>query len=140
MTGPIGLHGGGEYLAGDERFLDALLEAAAGAAGVRSVREAQPVGFDVSGHSFDAATDAIRVVILPTAAGRGRPDRAAAIGRSAFERRAAATSRRVIVDVARVVDAASAADPAEAHRLPVAPLIPPPRPSPPPIPSPLPAL
>ena len=25
MTGPIGLHGGGEYLAGDEPFLDALL-------------------------------------------------------------------------------------------------------------------
>ena len=29
MTGAIGLHGGGEYLAGDEPFLDALLEAAA---------------------------------------------------------------------------------------------------------------
>jgi hypothetical protein len=28
MTGPIGLHGGGEYVDGDERFLDALLAAA----------------------------------------------------------------------------------------------------------------
>ena len=32
MSGPIGLHGGGEYLAGDEPFLDALLVAAARAA------------------------------------------------------------------------------------------------------------
>ena len=35
MTGPIGLHGGGEYLAGDERFLDALLEAATRSLGAR---------------------------------------------------------------------------------------------------------
>jgi len=116
MTGPIGLHGGGEYLAGDERFLDALLDASAEAA-TRRLMEPEPIGFDVSAHSLDPAPGPIRIVILPTAAGRGRPDRAAAVGRAAFERRAAATSRRAIVEVARVVDDASACDPAEVERL-----------------------
>src|SRR5258705_365 len=37
MTGPIGLHGGGEYLTGDEPFLDALLVAAGVAAIGRAV-------------------------------------------------------------------------------------------------------
>jgi cyanophycinase-like exopeptidase len=96
MTGPIGLHGGGEYLAGDEPYLDALLGAAAAAAATRPT---------------------IRVVILPTAAGRGVPDRAAANGRAAFERRAAAAGRRATVEVARVVDEASAGDPVEVGRL-----------------------
>jgi len=117
MTGPIGLHGGGEYLPGDERFLDALLDAAAEAASARFSRQPEPIGFDVSGHAFAPATSPIRIVILPTAAGRGRPDRAAAIGRTAFERRAAAASRNAVVEVARVVDAASAVDPAEIERL-----------------------
>lgn len=116
MTGPIGLHGGGEYLAGDERFLDALLAAATDAAARRPSAD-----LDVSGHGAAltdvASTPELRIVILPTAAGRGRPDRAAAIGRDAFERRAAATTRHAIVEVARVVDAASAADPAEVERL-----------------------
>lgn len=96
MTGPIGLHGGGEYVEGDEPFLDVLLAAAARV----------------------AASDApIRIVLLPTAAGRGRPERAAAIGRAAFERRAAAAGVRVAVEVARVVDAASADDPRAAELL-----------------------
>jgi cyanophycinase len=132
LTGPIGLHGGGEYLTGDERFLDALLEAAAIACRLRaetgtalavSGMNAAPDDFDVSGHLFDAAGTPIRIVILPTAAGRGRPDRAAAIGRAAFERRAVATSRRAVIEVARVVDAASAEDPAAVERLVYADLI-----------------
>src|SRR5439155_483462 len=72
---------------------------------------------DVVAILFDPASAPIRIVVLPTAAGRGRPDRAAAIGRAAFERRAAATSRRAIIEEARVVDAASAADPAAVERL-----------------------
>jgi cyanophycinase-like exopeptidase len=115
MTGPIGLHGGGEYLAGDERFLDALLEAAAAAAVSRD---------DVEGHTLEvpgepAGTSSlsrpIRVVLIPTAAARGRPDLAAATGRAAFERRASAGEHgRVQVSVARIVDASSAVDPANA--------------------------
>jgi cyanophycinase len=125
MTGPIGLHGGGEYLAGDERFLDALLEAADVARRLRvatGAAVAVPGGdmaasLDVSGHLFEPAVAPIRIVILPTAAGRGRPDRAASIGRAAFERRAVATARRAVIEVARVVDAASAVDPAAVERL-----------------------
>jgi cyanophycinase-like exopeptidase len=117
MTGPIGLHGGGEYLAGDERFLDALLDAAAGAARIRLTLDAELVGFDVAGHALDPTPAPIRIVILPTAAGRGRPDRAAAIGQAAFERRAAANGRRAVIEVARVVDAASAVEPAAVERL-----------------------
>lgn len=118
MNGPIGLHGGGEYDAGDERFLDALLLAGA-AAGARRLASKAKAGDDatddVSGHHVgqlaDRLTAAIRVVILPTAAARGLPDRASANGRAAFERRAAVLGRIAHVDVARVVDAASAADP-----------------------------
>ncbi|MEO5941268.1 MAG: Type 1 glutamine amidotransferase-like domain-containing protein [Candidatus Limnocylindrales bacterium] len=113
MSGPIGLHGGGEYVSGDEPFLDALLAAAAAA----HERRANPADFDVSGHALAPAPAPLRIVLLPTAAGRGMPDRAAATGRAAFERRAAATRRRVTVEVARVVDAASAADPGEAGRI-----------------------
>ena len=97
MSGPIGLHGGGEYLPGDERFLDALLEAAV--AGVRRRDEARPAfeprnkDDDVEGHAVqlpgrspDAAGGTvsgreIRIVIVPTAAARGRPDVAAARAR-----------------------------------------------------------
>jgi cyanophycinase len=135
MSGPIGLHGGGEYLAGDEPFLDALLEVATEAAR-RRLAPPRPPRFaglhgqhdhpdlDVAGHALDrgvsthrGAVHPIRIVILPTAAGRGLPDRAAANGRLAFERRAGATARPATVEVARVVDVESAADPAELGRL-----------------------
>ncbi len=119
LSGPIGLHGGGEYVAGDEPFLDALLEVAARVAAGR-IEEDEP---DVRGHALDTAVATIRIVILPTAAARGRPDRASAEGRAAFERRAAVTGRPVRVAVARVVDAASASDPAELARLATADLI-----------------
>jgi cyanophycinase len=95
MTGPIGLHGGGEYVSGDEPFLDALLAAAARAAE----------------HSASPPHDRIQIVVVPTAASRGLPDRAAATGVEAFERRAAAAGLPVRVHVARIVDAASAWDP-----------------------------
>ena len=92
MTGPIGLHGGGEYVAGDEPFLDALLEAAIDAAprsggargrrgpGRRRSRDRGRRPRPSDRHPADGR-------------GRGQPDRAAATGRDAFDRRATATDR-----------------------------------------------
>ena len=115
MSGPIGLHGGGEYLSGDEPFLDALLIAARDAAVRRGPGRTgsadDDATFDVSGHAVDAPAAVVRVVVVPTAASRGLPDRAAAIGIAAFERRAPAVGLTVVTDVARVVDADSASDP-----------------------------
>jgi cyanophycinase len=91
--GPIALHGGGEFLPGDERFLDELLDVASRATNGRA--------------SDDTG---IRVTILPTAASRGLPDRAAAFAVEAFEKRAHARGFSIRVDVARVIDPASAAD------------------------------
>jgi len=91
--GPIALHGGGEFLPGDERFLDELLDVTARTAD----RHASHAG-------------GIRVAILPTAASRGLPDRAAAFAVKTFEARARARGHSIRVDIARVVDAASAAD------------------------------
>jgi peptidase S51-like protein len=88
VIGPVALHGGGEFLPGDEPFLDALLEAAAERAPDRS----------------------IRVVVVPTAAARGRPDLAAANGVGAFERVAAAAGRAVEAIEVRVVGPSSAED------------------------------
>ena len=115
MSGPIGLHGGGEYVSGDEPFLDALLAAARDAAAARDPdvgRRAPDDGaFDVTGHAIGAPATVLRIVVVPTAASRGLPDRAAATGVAAFERRAPAVGVAVSVDVARVVDAESARDP-----------------------------
>ena len=104
---------------GDEPFLDVLLAAARDAAARRrdlhgrsrlSTDDDDGSDLDVAGHGVAAATDTVRVVVVPTAASRGLPDRAAAIGVAAFRRRAASAGLPVAVDVARVVDAASAAD------------------------------
>lgn len=64
-----------------------------------------------------APGDALRVVIVPTAAARQRPELAAAHGRTAFEAAARRAGIGVVVDVARVVDRQSAADPANAALL-----------------------
>jgi cyanophycinase-like exopeptidase len=101
VSGPIGLHGGGEFMAGDEPFLLALLEAAPRAA--------------------DAG--AIRVVVVPTAAARHRPDATARDGREAIERVAAAANLPVSVETALIVDSETANDPALADRLAKADLI-----------------
>jgi cyanophycinase len=92
VTGRLALHGGGEFLSGDEPFLDALLAASRRAA--------------------DDASRPLRIVVVPTAAARGRPDLAAANGVEALRRRALENGIDVEAGVARVVDAASAADPA----------------------------
>lgn len=98
MTGLIALHGGGEFLAGDEPFLRAI------------VREAR-------------ARIPRRVVVVPTAAARGRPDLAAANGIQAFLTLAGEDGPAIDVQVARVVDAGAAADPEVIAPLAVADLI-----------------
>ncbi len=105
--GPIALHGGGEFLPGDERFLDELLDVAARAAEAR-MRAAAWSTHDVTGHG--AVREHVRIAVLPTAASRGLPDRAAAVAVEALEARARAGGKPVRVDVGRVVDADSAAD------------------------------
>ena len=116
--GPIGLHGGGEYLPGDERFLDALLAAAV--AGRTQIPSRDPEA-DVAAHAVPDPQ--IHVVILPTAAARGRPDQAGATGAAAFKGRASATGVNARVDVALVVNRPSADDPALAALLASADLI-----------------
>ncbi len=93
MRGLIALHGGGEFLDGDERFLEAILAVAP-----------RPDGI-------------VRVAVVPTAAARGRPDLAAANGVAAIARVGAAAGLRVHGEVARVVDTTSANDPDLAGRI-----------------------
>jgi cyanophycinase len=99
VTGPVALHGGGEFLPGDEPFLRAILRRAPEAGGI------------------------VRVAVVPTAAARGRPELAAAHGVAAFRRVAAEVGVSADVEAVFVVDAASAADPALAERLAAATLI-----------------
>jgi len=93
VTGPVVLHGGGEFLPGDETVVRAILALAPRVGGV------------------------VRVAVVPTAAARGRPDLAAAIGVEAFRRVAAEAGIPVQVVAVRIVDAGSAADPSLADRL-----------------------
>jgi cyanophycinase-like exopeptidase len=88
-------------MAGDEPFLLALLEAAPPA----------------------ADGGAIRVVVVPTAAARHRPDAAARHGREAIERVAATADLPVRVETALIVDTETANEPALADRLAKADLI-----------------
>ena len=101
MSGPVALHGGGEFQPGDEPFLQRLLGLA---------REG----------SGRAADGPLKVAIVPTAAARGRPDLVGAHGTAAFERvagRASAGADAVTIDVVPVLDAASASDAGLAARL-----------------------
>lgn len=91
MTGLLALHGGGEYAAGDEAAMGALLDAAAMARG---------------------ETGPVQVVIVPTAAARQRPELAAAHGERAFARAGARAGVEVQALVAPVLDRRSADDPA----------------------------
>ncbi len=99
MSGPVALHGGGEFLPGDEPFLLAILALAPRVDG------------------------AVRIAVVPTAAARGRPDLAAANGVAAFQRVAADAGVPVVVEAIPIVDAPSAADPTLADRLGAATLI-----------------
>ena len=109
MIGPLALHGGGEFLAGDETFLGTLLALAAVATAGR-----------------DAAAETVRVELLTSAVARHRPDMAFAVGSASFERVAAEARPElppIRVRHARVVDAASAADPDLVERLATADLV-----------------
>jgi cyanophycinase-like exopeptidase len=99
VSGSVALHGGGEFLPGDEPFLRAVLELAPRVGGV------------------------VRVAVVPTAAARGRPSLAAANGVDAFRRVAADLDLPVLAEAVAVVDAASAGDPSLADRLAAATLI-----------------
>jgi cyanophycinase-like exopeptidase len=92
MSGPIALHGGGEFLAGDEPFLAALLW-----------RAVERAGRPTSGRP-------IRIAVVPTAAARGRPDLAGSNGVEAFERVAAASSLELVAATVPIVNRATAAD------------------------------
>ena len=98
MSGPLALHGGGEFLPGDEAFLAAIL----GRAAERPGR---------------AAASLVRVVVVPTATARHGPERAAALGTATLQRVAASLGLAAQVDAVMVVDGPSAADPALATAL-----------------------
>jgi len=101
MSGPVALHGGGEFQPGDEPFLQHLLGLA---------REG----------SGRAADRPLTVAIVPTAAARGRPDLVGTYGTAAFERvagRGSAGAGPVTIDVVPVLDAASASEAWLAARL-----------------------
>jgi cyanophycinase-like exopeptidase len=99
MNGPVALHGGGEFLRGDETFLRAMLDLAPRSGGV------------------------VRVAVVPTAAARGQPGLAAANGVGAFRRVADDAAIPILAEAVSVVDAASAADPSLVERLAAATLI-----------------
>ena len=103
MPGPVALHGGGEYVAGDEPAMDALMAAAVASRG---------------------PTDRpLRVVLVPTAVARHRPALSVSFGRTAFEAAAGRAGVAIFIEAAMVVDAASAADPASVRLLEAADLI-----------------
>jgi cyanophycinase-like exopeptidase len=113
--GQVGLHGGGEYLAGDEPFLRLLLDAAA----TRAERRAR----DSKGPAADPLAGAIRIAIVPTAAAHQRPELAGAHGVAAFRAIGAERDRDVRPEVVPIVDRGSAADPRLAATLAAADLI-----------------
>jgi len=96
VSGPVALHGGAEFLPGDEPVLRALLELAAARVG---------------------AGRPIRVAVVPTAAARSRPERAAANGVDTYRRVAVDLGLDVGAGEVRVIDATSAADTELAARL-----------------------
>jgi cyanophycinase-like exopeptidase len=99
MTGLVGLHGGGEYVTGDEAAMDALLGAALDAA------------------AREGAVTVPRIVIVPTAAARQRPQAAAANGERAFAQAASRARLSVEIGVAGILTRGDAADPRIAEPL-----------------------
>jgi len=98
----LALHGGGEYAPGDEAAMDALVGAAYATA---------PVG------------QPARIVIVPTAVARHRPELAAAHGERAFTSAAERAGHRVTIEIADIRTRADAHDQRLVERLPVADLI-----------------
>ena len=108
IAGRLALHGGGEFRPGDEPFLRAVL-AAAGESSASVSSGDDPV--------------ATRVALIPTAAARGEPGRAAAAGCDALRRIAVEMGLAMTIDVTLVLDVPSAADPSIAKTLAEADLI-----------------
>ncbi len=102
MTGPIALHGGGEFGPDDGPFLGALLHAAEAS---RAVRDRACAGVGPGGST---GSEALRVAILPTAAAGSRPDLAVEHGRIAFERTAASIGTAIRVEGIDVLTRADA--------------------------------
>jgi cyanophycinase-like exopeptidase len=99
-AGLVALHGGGEYAAGDEPAMDALVGAAQQAALVRRGTGAVP-----------------RIAVVPTAAARQRPELAGEHGIRAFEAAGQRAGVPLRVEIVPVLDAASAASRSLAARL-----------------------
>jgi cyanophycinase-like exopeptidase len=93
VTGLLALHGGGEYAGGDETAMDALLAAAGEAAGLEGVGVVR------------------RIVLVPTAAARQRPQAAASHGERSFAAAAARAGVVVEIGVAGILTRGDAADP-----------------------------
>jgi cyanophycinase-like exopeptidase len=98
----IALHGGGEFMPGDEPFVRAVLAAAADGARRRSGAE---------------PARSVRIAVVPTASGGGRPELSGAHAVAAFERVADESPIQVTAETVLVVDPASAADPQLVARL-----------------------
>lgn len=96
MSGPIVLHGGGEFVTGDEACVSAVL-----ALGAMRAAAGRP----------------IRVVVVPLATARWSPERSAAHGVAAFQRVAAEDGLPIEAESVMILDATTAADPALADRL-----------------------
>ena len=96
MSGPVALHGGGEFAAGDEPCLEVMLELAARHAG---------------------RDRAIRIAVVPTAAARWNPKESGAHGVAAFGRVAVDLGLAAAATAVMILDAASAAVPELAARL-----------------------
>jgi cyanophycinase-like exopeptidase len=109
--GRIALHGGGEFEAGDEPFLDAIVAAAVAGSAARAAA------------GRPEADGAIRIVVVPTAAARERPSASAKQGIAALKRAAARAGVPAQANAALVVDRATAEDPALAALLGAADLI-----------------
>ena len=105
MTGLLALHGGGEYVAEDEAAMDALLAAAVEAA------------------AREGAGTVPRILIVPTAAARQRPERAASHGERSFAAAAARARVTVEIGVAGILSRGDAADPRIAEPLAAAHLV-----------------
>ena len=125
MPGTLALHGGGEFLPGDESFLRACLEAARPTAAERAVASAAAQAPGRSGGepdhepADDPANDpaALRIAVVPTAAAGQRPELAARHGVDAFARVATAAGILARPHAVMVVDPASAASATLAGRL-----------------------
>ena len=95
--GAVALHGGGEFLAGDEPFLDAIILDAI------ARRPAGERGLP------------LHVQVVPTAAAQVRPKLAAKHGVAAFQRASERLGREIVAEGCLIVDEASANDPALAE-------------------------